>query len=96
MKDTYRYKPHDEVCLVDGLKPNTRYYMRSGFKEGSASVAYSEYGMRNLLNQYGNGRVLHIRKRELGYYRIEEDDGYQKWTDEMFRPVDGISFQSLL
>ena len=94
-KDTYRYKPHDEVYLVDNLQSNTRYYMRSGPKDSSGSVMYGGYIMQQINNLYGD-RVLHIKKRVLGYYYIEEDGGNYKFTDEMFCNQGGLNFTSLL
>lgn len=94
-KDTYRYKPHDEVYLANNLQPNTRYYMRSGPKDGSGSVMYGECTMQQINNHYGD-RVLHIKKRVLGYYYIEEDGGCRKFTDEMFCKRGGLNFTSLL
>lgn len=94
-KDTYRYKPHDEVYLVDGLQANTRYRMCSGPKEGSASVAYSDYYMQ-ILDKNMKNRPLHIKKRQNGYYYIEEDRYGYKWVDEMLCRRDGVNFNSLL
>ena len=94
-KDTYRYKPHDEVYLADNLQSDTRYYMRSGPKDGSCSVAYSSFSMQRIIERYGD-RALHIKKRVLGFYYIEEDGYPYKFTDEMLRKRGGLNFMSLL
>ena len=78
MSRYYRYKNGAEVTVRPDLEARTRYYMRSGFREGEA-YRDATYGQVDRA-----GRVVHIQGKRNGKYFITEDWGFEDWTDDMF------------
>lgn len=90
MSRYYRYKNGAEVTVRPDLEARTRYYMRSGFREGEAyrDATYSQVDRV--------GQIVHIHGKRDGKYFITEDGGWQEWTDDMFESVSECICVSLL
>lgn len=67
MSRYYRYKNGAEVTVRPDLEARTRYYMRSGFREGEAyrDATYSQVDRA--------GQIVHIHGKRDGKYFITED-----------------------
>ena len=84
----YRYKPGDRVLVKDFLK-NNAYAMESGPIKGIKAGVVSDM-LRHC------GKIVTIKGYRLNRYTVQEDVYDRVWTDQMFEPVGGVSFQSLL
>lgn len=88
----YKYKVGDAVRVRSDLNYDAEYSMRSGPSKNEDTLI----AVDNMVDFAG--KIVHIFRYSLyNDYRIEEDGGKRRWTDDMFvGPVDGVSFTSLL
>lgn len=92
----YRYNPGDRVQVIPKFESNTYYYMRSGKQ---ANVERQGTGVRVIPDRLKfQGKIVTIGGISgFNSYEIEEDDGSNFWTDDMFvGPAEGVKFKSLL
>lgn len=75
-----RYKVGDKVRLIDNFERGRIYYMRGLSNRPGVSVTI-KWSLEERMKLAG--KIVTIA--EVGeYYRIEEDNHYKNWTDDMF------------
>lgn len=75
-----RYKVGDKVRLIDNFEQVRIYYMRGLSNRPGVSVTI-KWSLEERMKLAG--KIVTIA--EVGeYYRIEEDNHYKIWTDDMF------------
>lgn len=75
-----RYKVGDKVRLIDNFEQRRIYYMRGLSNRPGVSVTI-KWSLEERMKLAG--KIVTIA--EVGeYYRIEEDNHYKTWTDDMF------------
>ena len=84
----YRYKPGDKVRVKYPLE-NDVYSMESGPSSGVKVGVVPD-----MLRQ--QGRIVTIKGYRADRYTLQEDMYNRVWVDQMFEPVGGVNFQSLL
>lgn len=90
MSRYYRYKNGAAVTIRRDLERGTAYYMRSGYREGTACTTLTYSQVQRL------GELVHIKEKKDGYYYIFEDYGCDNWTDDMFEAPNECTCSSLL
>jgi hypothetical protein len=79
----YRYKPGDRVVVINEIRENEDYYMRSGSQFPLANVTcVSESTIR--ARKALEGTVVTILEYCRNRYVIKETDRKFLWTDDMF------------
>lgn len=92
----FRYSPGDRVQVIPKFESNTYYYMRSGEQPNVTCQGTGERVIPDRLKF--QGKIVTIdRTSSSDKYEIEEDDGSNFWTDDMFIGLaKGVKFKSLL
>lgn len=92
----YRYKPGDRVVVINEIRENEKYYMRSGSEYplvNAICVNESTIRARKALE----GTVVTILECCRNRYVIKETDRKFLWTDDMFVGLaNSITCRSLL
>lgn len=79
----YRYKPGDRVVVINEIRENEDYYMRSGSQFPLANViCVNESTIR--ARKALEGTVVTILEYCRNRYVIKETDRKFLWTDDMF------------
>jgi hypothetical protein len=79
----YRYKPGDRVVVINEIRKNGDYYMRSGGQHPHANViCVSESTIR--ARKALEGTVVTILEYCRNRYIIKETNQKILWTDDMF------------